>query len=236
MTGRLVRQPELPATTRDEMYAMLSTHFDGVSRDRFDADLSQKNWAVLIEDDRGTLVGFSTILSYQATAAGESLNVIYSGDTIVVPHAWGAAALPRMWISAVYELRKHLPPDRRLVWLLLTSGYRTYRFLPVFWNEFYPRPDIVTPRDWQLMCEELASRQFGEQFDRASGIVRFDRPQRLRGTLGEVPAGRADDSYVRFFLSRNPGHIDGDELVCVSDLSETNLSPAGRRVVFGAAR
>ena len=235
MTGRLLRQTQLTDGQRAAMFALLATHFEGVDRAQFDADLNEKNWAVLIEDDAGALVGFSTILAYEATVAGEMLRVIYSGDTIVAPAAWGAAALPRVWIGAVYELRKTYPRGR-FVWLLLTSGYRTYRFLPVFWREFYPRHGAPTPPRLQAMLDELATRQFGAQFDRDAGLVRFDRPQRLRGTLAAVPAGRTDDPHVRFFLSRNPHHAAGDELVCIADLDPSNLSPAGRRVVFGASR
>jgi hypothetical protein len=31
--------------------------------------------------------------------------------------------------------------------------------------------------------------------------------------------------YVAFFLSRNPGHAAGDELVCLTELSPANLTP-----------
>ena len=234
MTGRLVRQSDLTADDRAAMLALLSAHFAGVTANGFAADLAGKNWAVLVERD-GQLVGFSTLAVYGQTVAGERLTVVCSGDTIVSPDAWGAAAFPRAWIMAVYQLRE-THPDGRLVWLLLTSGFRTYRFLPVFWRTFYPQHGKPTPPAWDRVLTELAGRRFGDQFDPATGIVRFHQPQRLRGPLAAVPAGRAAEADVVFFLARNPGHADGDELACVADLDPAQLTPAGRRVVYGARR
>jgi len=44
-----------------------------------------------------------------------------------------------------------------------------------------------------------------------------------------------DDPHVAFFVRRNPGHARGDELACLCELNESNLTRAGRRMVFGAA-
>ncbi|HVT89502.1 MAG TPA: hypothetical protein VHD56_11660 [Tepidisphaeraceae bacterium] len=234
MTGRLVRQIDLVSAERDAMFALLDAHFEGVTRDQFDRDLREKNWVVLIEEAK-QLFGFSTILAYQATVAKERINVICSGDTIVSPAAWGSMAFPRTWIRSVYGLREAYP-DGRLIWLLLTSGFRTYRLLPVFWSEFYPRAAAVTPPAWHRMLSDLASQRFGPQFCPERGIVRFENPQRLRPQFSVVPEGRRDDPDVEFFIQQNPGFVQGDELVCIADLSPENLTPAGRRVVNGACR
>ena len=137
----------------------MAQHFDGVTPEQFARDLAEKNLALLLERQE-TLVGFSTLLAYATTMEKESVNVIYSGDTIVTPAAWGTTALPRAWVAGVEALRATLPPGR-CFWLLLTSGFRTYRFLPVFWREFFPRFDAVTPPDKQLLLNQLAQERFG---------------------------------------------------------------------------
>jgi hypothetical protein len=43
-----------------------------------------------------------------------------------------------------------------------------------------------------------------------------------------------DDPHVACFAARNPGHARGDELACLCELTESNLTRAGRRMVFGA--
>jgi hypothetical protein len=229
MTSTAVERSALSARERDEMHGLLDQHFAGVSRQQFDADLSEKNWVILLT--RGNeLVGFSTLLVYEARAAGEIVSVIYSGDTIVTPEAWGTAVLPRAWITAVNQLRRTVPRGK-YYWLLLTSGFRTYRFLPVFWREFYPCFERATPPAQHRLLDYLARERFGEQYIPQQGIVRFAHPQQLRGALSSVPQGREIDPHIAFFLARNPGHVRGDELVCLTELSPENLTAAGRRMV-----
>ncbi|HVG06821.1 MAG TPA: hypothetical protein VNM67_03890 [Thermoanaerobaculia bacterium] len=227
MKGRLIRREALTGAEREAMYRLLAGFFEGVTRERFEADLAEKPWVLLLEDEQG-LRGFSTLLLYETFLPGEgACTVVYSGDTIVDPAAWGSVALPRCWIAAVRRLREE-HPQGRLWWLLLTSGFRTYRFLPVFWRDFWPRWDAETPPEVQARIDALAEERLGGIY--REGIVRFPEPQKLRGELAEVPLGRKLDPHVAFFLERNSGWAEGDELVCLTEIAETNLTPAGRRM------
>ena len=230
MKGRLVACGELEPAQVDSMFALLGTFFEGVQRAQFEADLAEKNWVLLLEDAEGKLVGFSTILFYDSVHDGERVSVVYSGDTIVDPSHWGSPALSRQWIHAVMELQRGASTSR-LWWLLLTSGFRTYRFLPLFWKSFHPRHDAPPSETVRLWMNELASERFGDRYDASSGIVRFDNAYRLRGDLADVPRGRREDPHVAYFLSRNPGHAEGDELVCLTEIATTNLTRAGWRMV-----
>jgi hypothetical protein len=241
VNGILERVDRLDEDRRRQMFALLQRHFDGVSAEVFAADLDEKNWALLFEDE-GELVGFSTLLLYPFVHAGETITVIYSGDTIVDPTAWGSTTLPRMWIDAVRRLHAENRPANgpgqgRLVWLLITSGFRTYRFLPVFWRDFHPRHDATIPPDVAALRDALARERFGARYDTEQGVVRLGSPQALREHLASVPEARRSDPHVAFFLSANPGHGRGDELVCITELSEDNLTRAGWRMVrSGPAR
>ena len=225
---QLVPRARLTPAHRDEMFQLLSQHFDGVTGAQFARDLAEKNLALLLR--RGArLVGFSTLLAYTTRFEGEPVNVIYSGDTIVAPEAWGSTALPRAWVAGVEALRATLPPAR-CFWLLLTSGFRTYRFLPVFWREFFPRHDAATPPEIKNLLAQLAQERFGAQFALPAGIVSFAHPQKLRAGLEQIPSGRERDPHTQFFLTQNPGHAHGDELVCLTELCPENLTAAGRRM------
>ncbi len=229
MKGRLVRRENLTESEREAMYGLLAGYFEGVTRERFAADLAEKSWALLLEDEEG-LRGFSTLLLYESSLPGEAVcTVVYSGDTIVDPAAWGSAALPRCWIAAVRRLREEHPKGR-LWWLLLTSGFRTYRFLPVFWKDFWPRWDTPAPPEAQARLDLLAGERLGDLYLKEEGIVRFPQPQRLRGELATIPEGRLADPHVAFFLEKNPGWAEGDELACLTEIAEENLTAAGRRM------
>lgn len=222
---RVKISPEQQAT----MFALLDGYFAGVTPAQFAADLGEKSHVILLQKDT-RLVGFSTLQIYETTNRTEPVTIVYSGDTIVAPEAWGSPVLSRGWIATVNELRRDHPRGR-YYWLLLTSGFRTYRFLPVFWREFFPRFNQPTRAETQCLIDHLAREKFGPAYDAARGIVRFARPQRLRPALAALPPGKAADPHVAFFLARNPGHLDGDELVCLTELTEANLTPAGRRMV-----
>ncbi len=228
MIGRLVRRDDLGEAERASMHALLESHFDGVTREGFEADLAEKNWVVVIEED-GRLFGFSSLLIYETSEVGEPVTVIYSGDTIVARDAWNTWALPGSWIAAVRALREEYSRGR-LYWLLITSGFRTYRFLPVFWREFHPRHDAPIPVETKALLSSLAIGRLGAAFSPEIGIARLPRPQVLRPDLRSVPDGRWADPHVAFFLARNPGWVAGDELVCLTEIAYDNLTPAGRRM------
>jgi len=228
LSGRVVGRCSIDCATRNAMFHLLTSHFVGVDGATFDRDLAEKTAVILLEDQDGGLRGFSTLLVYTTGAAGRPATIVYSGDTIVERGWWGNPALARTWIHAVQRLAPYEGAD--VYWLLLTSGFRTYRFLPVFYKSFYPRFDEPTPAETQALLDAIAGEQFGARYDRSTGIVRFTRPQALVSDLLDVPDGRLLDPHIRFFLERNPGFLAGDELVCVTRIREDNLTAAARRM------
>lgn len=228
LEGRVIDRFEVCAGLEEKMFALLASHFAGVDRVTFREDLASKSAVILLEDETRALRGFSTLQIYTSTAPGRPVTIIYSGDTIVDRSCWGSHTLAKTWIRSVREAAVDAATDA--YWLLITSGYRTYRFLPVFFRSFYPRFDERTPACQRELLDPIARERFGAGFDSATGIVRFPRPQILAGDLLDVPDGRTKDAHVAFFLERNPGFVAGDELVCLTRIHDDNLTPAGRRM------
>ena len=229
MNSRLLRRCELTGSQRDQMHDLLAKHFAGVDRATFAADLAGKNWVLLLEA-AGRLQGFTTIAAYDTVHEGRVISVVCSGDTIVEPTAWQSAALPRSWIAAVREIRRRELRGTQVYWLLLTSGIRTYRLLPVFWRDFHPRYDLPIPAATETLMTALARERFRDWFRPDTGTVQFPAPQVLREHLRVIAPGRLDDPHVAYFLRRNPGWQRGDELVCLTEIAGDNLTTAGRRM------
>jgi len=231
LQGSLVRCRDLERACRATMFTLLSAHFDGVTRETFERDLAGKDYVILLEDERRALQGFSTLHVYESRVASPPVTVIYSGDTIVRPEAWGSPALARSWVNAVSQLSAGRGGRGEVYWLLLSSGFRTYRFLPVFYRVFYPRWGEPTPPAMQRLMDELAAERFGLAYHPSDGVVRFDQPQVLKPELLSVPEGRRRDPDIAFFLAANPGFVGGDELVCLTWIHADNLTPAARRMM-----
>ncbi len=191
---------------------------------QFDVDLDQKDWALLLVQDN-QLVGFSTLQRSLEHFQGSPVAVYFSGDTLVLPQHRHRFQLPRLWARAVFELvaQDTLP----CYWLLICSGFRTYRFLSVFYREFYPRYDQPTPPDWANFMSALAERRFGPLYDSQNGVVR------LASACKEGLPERQLDPHAQFFLSANPGWVKGHELVCLTRLSVDNQSAALQRLLRG---
>ncbi len=231
LASQTLPRPALNQTDVREMFRIFCETFDGASPEIFERDLNDKNWIILLRDDRtGRLAGFSTLALYETQFMGQSISVVYSGDTVIGREYWGSPELPRSWIRTVLDKSADMPQP--LYWLLISSGYKTYRYLTVFYKEFYPRFDRPTPPDTQALMNHLASVRFGSDFDCQKGIVRFNQGATpLRKGVAQVTDERLRDPNVAFYVSKNPGHVIGDELVCITQVHPGNFTPAGKRMV-----
>lgn len=230
MKGGVVKRGEVDEETRIAMYELFSKQFENVSLEQFVEDLEQKNWVLLLCGDDGTLSGFSSMHIYDVTVDNRNLTVVYSGDTVVDSESWSNSALSYYWMGAIDYLRR-LHRKERLYWFLLVSGFRTYRFLPVYSQFFFPRYDQSTTEDIQRMMDVIASERFGDMYDAQTGIVRLGVPAILKEEYRGIPENRLKDPHIAFFAVKNPGHEEGDELVCFAELSEDKFTRLGRRML-----
>lgn len=216
----------LSAAEREAMYALLAANFVGPERGVFARDLAEKHRVILLWDDAGALRGFSTLrVDVEPDAA-----VLFSGDTIVDPAAWGSPALAQAWLRAALDAAE-AHPDRPLDWLLIASGFRTYRFLPLFFREHWPRHDQPTPAEVRARMDRLARARFGPRFH--DGVVSPEGAAPVRPEVGAPAERHRASPAVRFFERINPGHVAGDELVCLARVTPENFTPAALRVLRG---
>lgn len=230
MKGSVVKRGEVDEETQIAMYELFSKQFENVSLEQFVEDLEQKNWVLLLRGDDGVLSGFSSMHIYDVTVDNRNLTVVYSGDTVVDSESWSDSALSYYWMGAIDYLRR-LYRKERLYWFLLVSGFRTYRFLPVYSQFFFPRYDQSTTADIQRMMDVIASERFGDSYDAQTGIVRLGVPAILKEGYRGIPENRLKDPHIAFFADKNPGHEKGDELVCFAELSEDKFTRLGRRML-----
>lgn len=231
LVGHVLSVCDVTDTDRTQMYALLATYFRHTSRVQFERDLAEKEWVVLLRSaTSGVVQGFSTLMRLTAVIDTQPVVAFFSGDTIMHRDYWGEMILPRLWARHVFRLAATIT-DARVYWLLICSGYKTYRFLPVFFQEFYPTYACSTPPHCQRIMDILARLKFGDEYDPMHGVVRLTQATPLHAEVAPITPQRLRDPHVAFFVTANPGHIDGDELVCLTELTPANLTLAGRRMV-----
>ncbi len=234
LQSRIVAVPDITKTDRRRMYAIFARHYDCVSLDGFSSDLAEKDCALVLTSDNGTIRGFSTQKVLQLTVSGVPIRAVFSGDTVVDRAYWGEQELGRCWcryVSSVYWE----DPDVPLYWFLVSKGYRTYLYLPLFFERFYPNWDAPTPEFEQFALDSLAGVKVSNDYCRKRGVVEFAHSKgQLKPHLAEIPARRLRDRHVQFFLQRNPGYGIGHELACLAKISPHNMKLFAGRILAEA--
>ncbi|MEK7270687.1 MAG: hypothetical protein AAB215_07080 [Planctomycetota bacterium] len=214
----------------EEMLALHRRYFCHVVRKTFLKDMEEKDWVIILRAG-GRIVGFSTIRLIHLTVGGRPCVFLFSGDTIVDRAHWQSSAMAGSFGHFMLRMMD-VYGEKDLYWFLISKGHRTYRFLPVFFNRFYPAHDRPTPPRYARILNTVAKHRFGTDYDAKAGIVRMARKKDwLRPFMREVPVSRRSDPHVRFFLSRNPDYRRGDELACLADVSKANLNRLAWRVI-----
>jgi hypothetical protein len=229
LTARVLDVRALSRPDRDRMYQIYQAHYDGTSRKRFEDDLAAKDMALTVHSANGAIQGFTTLLVLETDFAGAPIRAIYSGDTIIDRAYWGSQVLAFTWIRLAGAM-KAAEPSVPLYWFLIVKGHRTFRYLSAFSRTFYPHWAKETPAAQRALMDQLAETRFPGFYRPDLGIVHFPESHgHLKPDLAEITPAEAARADVAFFLARNPGYREGDELVCLTELSPENLRPLARK-------
>jgi len=235
MVGSVVPRGSISSAERTEMYRLFETYFSGTNRTQFETDLAEKDMVFLLRDSvSGEIQGFSTSMRLSARIQDQDVVAFFSGDTIVARDYWGNSLLSRLWSQTVFaqaDLITLAHPATRVFWYLICSGYRTWRFLPVFFREYWPNMSAPTPPWQQEILDTLGRQKFGDHYIPGAGVVRLPSATPLRSGVSDITELKLIDPQVAFFARMNPGHVHGDELACLTEIVRTNLTKAGERMV-----
>lgn len=211
-------------------YRLLCHEFIGVSWDDFTRDFREKDAVMILrkEHSEGEIVGWSTLMTLTLVVSGREVRGIFSGDTAVLPeyrNSTGLGVELSRYFMQVYEQF----PRHNVYYILISKGWRTYKILPFFFKEFSPRYDRPTSADDKAVMDAFGQKKYPQHYQSASGVVTFS-PQRVRPeSIDAVPAKM--DAHTRFFLSSNPGYLEGHELVCIARISPDNFTNGLKRVL-----
>lgn len=234
LDGEIVGINSLAESNIDEMYRLMNSYYDNVSRETFQRDLSEKRDIILLRNsDERKIKGFSTLMLLEQMVDGFPITALFSGDTIIDKEYWGTNELPKWWGRYAFSLIDEMP-DKELYWFLMSKGYKTYRFLPVFFNEFYPRRGVDFPEREKRILDAFASSKFPNNYNPETGIISFEgKKDHLKHGVADIDESRMKNPDIQYFLEMNPHWEQGDELACLVRLTKDNFNRIGHRVING---
>lgn len=229
----LVETAHLTVEETSSMFRLMEQYFEGVDREKFANDLREKRWVILLRDPVNVKIrGFSTITLMETVVAGKGVKAFYSGDTIIDRACWTPFSLEKEWTPLVFS-HALADPDSVWYWFMVCKGFRTYKYFPVHFHQFWPSPDEELPAFERQVLETLATSRFGHFYNPESQVITCPADYRLRPGVGDISPEKSKNRYVRFFESSNPGWLAGEELACLTPLRLINIKSALRRFLPG---
>ena len=230
VTGTVISTRELTPELRSQMYELMDRYFSNVSHSQFEADLNEKEKVIMLtEHNTGLVCGFSTQTSFTLSELLRPVRILFSGDTIIDRKHWHSNSLASLWGKMVLDLLEEAP-NCELYWLLLSKGFRTYRYLPVFFKTFYPCHNQSTPESIRELIAAAVRYKYPTRFDQETGVL-YAKQYFLRPSYANVECERLNDPHIRFFMERNPGHVRGDELCCIAQITKDNFRRSAYRIM-----
>ena len=216
LASRRLAVGNLDSNTITQMWSVFSRYYADISREKFLADLNEKQFVLILFDSGDRSVqGFSTIQVLRREFAGKPYMAVYSGDTIINEAYWGESALQAGFYRFLMGL-KIKNPMTPLYWFLISKGYKTYLLFSRGCPDHWPRYDSPTPKRVLGIIDQLASEKFADDWKPELGVLQFATPAgKLKEGVAPVDAAALAYPDIRYFVERNPGHAVGDELCCL---------------------
>ena len=73
---------------------------------------------------------------------------------------------------------------------------------------------------------------YEERYVKEKGIIKNNgNNDNLKEDIIVLSEKKKENEDIKYFVNKNPGYLYGDELVCLTEISEENLTKFGKRVI-----
>ncbi len=225
----LRRSDSLTSHELDEIWAVTDRYVE-TDRALYEKKLRELPEVGLWRTRTGSLVGLVSLDVYRVDWNGRRSVVFFTSSVVIDERFRGRNLVLRTGLRA-YLREKSRRPWEPAYWFFDTFSYKSYLLLPRNLDVFWPRRDVPTPLGVSRLIDQLARQRYGDAWSPATGIVRRSGQKRLRSTTAPIDRSLRSDPDVAFFEAANPGHRDGDMLVCLVPLSVRQLAAAAMRAI-----
>ncbi len=233
LTYSLISIKDIIQSSLERMYLIMEQNYSSVSFPAFENDLKNKQFIGILKDVDNQIQGFTTYAINPFELGTFEYNILFSGDTIISPKYWGSQELVKGWCKTVGGLIAGTP-EKKWYWFLLSKGHRTYMYLPLFFEKYYPALNKSEEADLFPIIDKCANAMYGPNWKPEKRVITFEKSH---GELKEIHTETTlkkvkSNVYIDFFLQKNPGFERGDELTCMAELRVDNMKRFTRNIVL----
>ena len=217
----------------DDIWTLTSEFYD-VERDYAQAELSKRQSIAMFRKN-GVLLGMAAIDIYPVKFRGRNLTVISTAHVLIREHWRGRNLIQKLGIRMyLHALLRH--PLRPIYWFFDTFSYKSYLLLPRNFHTYWPRHDRPTPEANAALMNQLSTQTYGPAWRPARGLAVRSGQKRLRASAAPLVLRADAGPELQFFARVNPGHAEGDMLICLCPLTPSNWLSVARKALQRRAR
>jgi len=222
------RTRDLTPRDWDDIWALTDEFFE-VERDFAEAELRRRERIALFRMN-GALLGMASITVYAETFRGRRVAVINTSHVLIRENWRGRNLIQKLGFRTFLATRARFP-FLPIYWFFDTFSYKSYLLLPRNFRRYWPRHDEPTPERRAALIDQLATHLHGPAWRPARGIAVRSGQKRLRASAAPLALSADSNPDIRFFAAANPGHAEGDMLVCLCPLTLGNWLTVARRAL-----
>lgn len=213
----------------DEIWALTERYVD-TPRAHYESKLLALPEVGLWRVRTGELAGLVSLDVHRVEWGGRTRIIIFTSSVVTDERFRGRNLVLKTGLHLLVR-EKWRRPLAPAYWFFDTFSYKSYLVLARNLREFWPRRDRPLPSDTAAFMHHLASERYGADWNRDTGVVRRTGHKQLRPETAPIANELRSDPDVSFFEAANPGHREGDMLVCLAPLTMGNLLGAIRRAL-----
>jgi hypothetical protein len=230
---QLVPVEDIGASTWDEVWQLTERFYAG-DRAYIEHGLkSLQRLALFRSRADGRLVGMAAIRTDAMEFQGERVVAIFTSQALVDERFRGLNLLQRAGVRCYLEACLRWPLARKF-WVFDTFSYRSYLLLPRNMRQFWPRHEQPTPAWEAAFMDHFGRVRYGEAW--RSGCVQRSPHKRLLADTAPIDGQAQRHPDIAFFGRMNPGHAEGDMLLCLCPLTLANWWGIASRALGRALR
>ena len=230
LKGDIVKINEISQSEMEEMYILMTEFYDNVEKEIFLKDFKEKDYCIILKDYKNKIKGFSTQKIMKFNFENEEIYGVFSGDTIIDKENWGNLTLFKVFANFFFSFGEKY---QNFYWFLIVKGYKTYKFLPTFYKEFYPNYKLETPERFKNIIDLFGEIKYPDEYNKESGVIEYKViKDSLKKGVADITEKELKDKNVQFFLESNPNYEKGNDLVCITSLKIENLREKTLKILF----